>query len=90
MSRIAFVNGRYVPHGQALIHIEDRGYQFADGVYDGPTALAAARFQKQAGLNVDGVVDAATRDKLGIKPPPAPPPTASATPRPGKSAAPKN
>ncbi len=34
MSRIAFVNGRYVPHGQAVIHIEDRGYQFADGVYE--------------------------------------------------------
>lgn len=63
---------------------------FTDGVYDGPTALAVARFQKQAGLNVDGVVDAATRDKLGIKPPPASSPPASATPRPGKSAAPKN
>ena len=34
MSRIAYVNGRYVPHGQAEIHIEDRGYQFADGVYE--------------------------------------------------------
>ncbi len=34
MSRIAYVNGRYVPHGQAHVHIEDRGYQFADGVYE--------------------------------------------------------
>jgi len=34
MSRIAYVNGRYVPHGQAQVHIEDRGYQFADGVYE--------------------------------------------------------
>lgn len=34
MSRIAYVNGRYVPHGEAAIHIEDRGYQFADGVYE--------------------------------------------------------
>jgi D-alanine transaminase len=34
LSRVAFVNGRYVPHGQAVIHIEDRGYQFADGVYE--------------------------------------------------------
>ena len=34
MSRIAYVNGRYVPHGQAVVHIEDRGYQLADGVYD--------------------------------------------------------
>ncbi|MGE0733275.1 MAG: D-amino-acid transaminase [Alphaproteobacteria bacterium] len=34
MSRIAYVNGRYVPHRQAEVHIEDRGYQFADGVYE--------------------------------------------------------
>lgn len=34
MSRIAYVNGQYVPHGSALVHIEDRGYQFADGVYE--------------------------------------------------------
>ncbi len=34
MSRIAYVNGRYVPHATAAVHIEDRGYQFADGVYE--------------------------------------------------------
>ena len=34
MSRIAYVNGRYVPHGSAQVHVEDRGYQFADGVYE--------------------------------------------------------
>ena len=34
MSRIAYVNGRYVPHAAARVHIEDRGYQFADGVYE--------------------------------------------------------
>lgn len=34
MSRIAYVNGRYVQHGEAAVHIEDRGYQFADGVYE--------------------------------------------------------
>ena len=34
MSRIAYVNGRYVPHSQARVHIEDRGYQFADGIYE--------------------------------------------------------
>ena len=34
MSRIAYVNGRYLPHSQAMVHIEDRGYQFADGVYE--------------------------------------------------------
>ncbi|MEO5337693.1 MAG: D-amino-acid transaminase [Magnetospirillum sp. WYHS-4] len=34
MPRTAYVNGRYVPHGEAVVHIEDRGYQFADGVYE--------------------------------------------------------
>ena len=34
MSRIAYVNGRYLPHRAAAVHIEDRGYQFADGVYE--------------------------------------------------------
>lgn len=34
MSRIAYVNGRYLPHAQASVHVEDRGYQFADGVYE--------------------------------------------------------
>ena len=34
MSRIAYVNGRYLPHDRAAVHIEDRGYQFADGVYE--------------------------------------------------------
>ena len=34
MSRVAYVNGRYLPHRRAAVHIEDRGYQFADGVYE--------------------------------------------------------
>lgn len=34
MPRIAYVNGRYLAHGDAGVHIEDRGYQFADGVYE--------------------------------------------------------
>ena len=34
MLRIAYVNGRYLPHEQAAVHIEDRGYQLADGVYE--------------------------------------------------------
>ncbi|WP_426028672.1 D-amino-acid transaminase [Brevundimonas sp. TWP2-3-4b2] len=34
MSRVAYVNGQYQPHGLAVIHVEDRGFQFADGVYE--------------------------------------------------------
>lgn len=33
--RVAYVDGRYVPHGAAHVHIEDRGLQFADAVYEG-------------------------------------------------------
>jgi D-alanine transaminase len=43
MSRFAYVNGRFVRHGIASVHIEDRGYQFADGVYE-VIALAGGRF----------------------------------------------
>jgi len=34
MPRISYVNGRYVAHRDASVHIEDRGYQFGDGVYE--------------------------------------------------------
>ncbi len=34
MSRIAYVNGQYLPHADAAVHIEDRGFQFADAVYE--------------------------------------------------------
>jgi D-alanine transaminase len=34
MSRWAYVNGRFAPHGQAVVHVEDRGFQFGDGVYE--------------------------------------------------------
>ena len=34
MSRVVFVNGEYLPYEKSKVHIEDRGYQFADGVYE--------------------------------------------------------
>ncbi len=39
MARWAYVNGRYLPHAQATVHVEDRGFQFADGVYEVVTIL---------------------------------------------------
>lgn len=39
MARFAYVNGRFVRHADASVHIEDRGYQFADGVYEVVTIL---------------------------------------------------
>jgi len=32
--RVAYVDGRYVPHGRAAVHIEDRGLQLGDSVYE--------------------------------------------------------
>ena len=34
MSRIAYVNGRYADQRLAEVNIEDRGYQFGDGIYE--------------------------------------------------------
>lgn len=34
MPRIVYVNGRYVPWAHAHVHAEDRGFQFADAVYE--------------------------------------------------------
>ena len=34
MSRIAYVNGAYLPQRDASVNIEDRGYQFGDGIYE--------------------------------------------------------
>jgi D-alanine transaminase len=34
VGRIAYVNGRYLPQADAVVGIEDRGYQFGDGVYE--------------------------------------------------------
>ncbi len=34
MPRYAYVNGRYLPQAEATVSIDDRGFQFADGVYE--------------------------------------------------------
>jgi D-alanine transaminase len=34
LPRIAYVNGRYLPARDALVSVEDRGYQLSDGVYE--------------------------------------------------------
>ena len=43
MTRFAYVNGRYRSHAAAMVHVEDRGYQFADGVYE-VVAIHRGRF----------------------------------------------
>jgi D-alanine transaminase len=34
MTRTVYVNGRYLPYAQAYVHAEDRGFQFADAIYE--------------------------------------------------------
>ncbi|MEN3952330.1 D-amino-acid transaminase [Iodidimonas sp. SYSU 1G8] len=34
MSRVAYVNGRYLPYAHAAIHVDDRAVQFADAAYE--------------------------------------------------------
>lgn len=34
MTRVVYVNGRYLPYANARVHVEDRGFQFADAVYE--------------------------------------------------------
>ena len=48
MSRVAYVNGQYVPFADASVHIEDRGLQFADSIYE-VWGVRAGRF-----LDTDG------------------------------------
>lgn len=51
MARLAYVNGRYVPHGSAAVHIEDRGYQFADGVYEVVTIVGGRMVDEEPHLD---------------------------------------
>lgn len=34
MTRVVYVNGRYLPYREAGVHVEDRGFQFADAIYE--------------------------------------------------------
>jgi D-alanine transaminase len=34
MARVVYVNGRYLRYAEAGVHVEDRGFQFADAIYE--------------------------------------------------------
>jgi D-alanine transaminase len=50
MPNIAFINGRFMPLQDALVSVEDRGYQFADGVYEVIRTYRGTLFQESAHL----------------------------------------
>ncbi len=50
MAETVYLNGRYVPYEEALIHIEDRGMLFADGIYEVVRAYRGHLFTLEAHL----------------------------------------
>src|SRR4051812_44717469 len=49
--RVAYVNGRYLPHGEAAVHIEDRALQLGDGIYEVANVLAGVPTDEDAHLD---------------------------------------
>jgi D-alanine transaminase len=49
--RIAYVNGRYLPHGQAGVHIEDRALQLGDGIYEVCNVIGGAMLDEEPHLD---------------------------------------
>jgi D-alanine transaminase len=59
--RIAYVNGRYLPHGAAAVHIEDRGLQFGDSIYE------VCRVEAGRLLDEDGHLDRLERSLAALE-----------------------
>jgi D-alanine transaminase len=51
MSRIAYVNGKFVPQRHAYVAMEDRGYQFADGMYEVAAFIGGALLDAERHLD---------------------------------------
>jgi len=51
MTLTAWVNGRFLPLDEATVHIEDRGFQFADGVYEVIACFGGAFLDMKAHLD---------------------------------------
>lgn len=49
--RIAYVNGRYLPHGEAGVHIEDRALQLGDGIYEVTNVIAGKPLDEEEHLD---------------------------------------
>ena len=49
--RIAYVNGRYLSHGEAGVHVEDRGLQLGDSIYEVTNVLGGKPVDEEGHLN---------------------------------------
>ncbi len=61
MREWAFVNGQYLPRENAMVHVEDRGYQFADGIYE------VVRFHGRRGLRLDAHLERMQRSCASLR-----------------------
>jgi D-alanine transaminase len=64
MPDLAYVNGEIMPIEKAVVPIEDRGYQFGDGVYEFVASYEGQLFMLEAHLDRAGAVYAGT----GLRP----------------------
>ncbi|HEX8106589.1 MAG TPA: D-amino-acid transaminase [Kofleriaceae bacterium] len=53
-----YLNGEYVPHERAVISVDDRGFVFGDGIYEGIRAIEGQIFEWQA--HADRMIDGLT------------------------------
>jgi len=51
MPELAFVNGEFMPLAKAVVPVEDRGFQFADGVYEVVGTYGGQPYKLQAHLS---------------------------------------
>lgn len=51
MPEIAFVNGRFLPLADATVSVEDRGFQFGDGIYEVIRTYGGRPFELEAHLS---------------------------------------
>ena len=51
LNRISFLNGEFLPHEKCFVHIEDRGFQFADGIYEVTAFKNGKLIDSEAHLN---------------------------------------
>ena len=61
LQQVVYLNGQFVPMAQAVVPIEDRGYQFADGVYD------VLKFHGRCPVRLDQHLDRLQESCMGLR-----------------------
>jgi len=59
-----YLNGEYLPHDRAMISVDDRGFVFGDGIYEGIRAVDGRIFEWQA--HADRMIDGLTGIRIAF------------------------